>query len=186
MERQQLPCLRWYTPQDSTQVIFSPRMDLEALKWYASRMDQAHTATFLTAAFGVNDLFENVFSAKKNHLRYLTLETEDDSMEKLRSWKFNRIVIGNVEENLFEHWLKEQVTGFNTHVKFIHTKYMLIDPLSNDSLIITGSANFSDASTKKNDENMLVIRGDTRVADIYLTEFMRLLCIFIFELLLME
>ena len=169
-------------PQDSIHVIFSPRMDLEALKWYASRMDKAHTATFLTAAFGVNDLFENVFSAKKNHLRYLTLETEDDSMEKLRSWKFNRIAIGNVlEENLFEHWLKEQVTGFNTHVKFIHTKYMLIDPLSNDPLIITGSANFSDASTRKNDENMLVIRGDTRVADIYLTEFMRLFMHFYFR-----
>lgn len=26
----------------------------------------------------------------------------------------------------------------------------------------------------QNDENMLVIRGDTRVADIYLTEFMRI------------
>ena len=40
--------------------------------------------------------------------------------------------------------------------------------------MITGSANFSDASTRKNDENMLVIRGDRRVADIYLSEFMRL------------
>jgi phosphatidylserine/phosphatidylglycerophosphate/cardiolipin synthase-like enzyme len=40
--------------------------------------------------------------------------------------------------------------------------------------VISGSANFSDASTRRNDENMLVIRGDTRVADIYLGEFMRL------------
>lgn len=58
---------------------------------------------------------------------------------------------------------------------------MLIDPLSDDPLIITGSANFSDASTTKNDENMLVIRGDTRVADIYLTEFMRLFMHFYFR-----
>lgn len=40
--------------------------------------------------------------------------------------------------------------------------------------MITGSANFSDASTRKNDENMLVIRGGKRVADLYLSEFMRL------------
>jgi hypothetical protein len=33
---------------------------------------------------------------------------------------------------------------------------------------------FSDASTKQNDENMIVVRGDKRVADIYLGEFMRL------------
>jgi phosphatidylserine/phosphatidylglycerophosphate/cardiolipin synthase-like enzyme len=51
---------------------------------------------------------------------------------------------------------------------------MIIDPLGEDPLVITGSANFSDASTRKNDENMLVIRGDKRVADIYLSEFMRL------------
>jgi phosphatidylserine/phosphatidylglycerophosphate/cardiolipin synthase-like enzyme len=40
--------------------------------------------------------------------------------------------------------------------------------------VITGSANFSDASTKTNDENMLVIKKNKRVADIYLGEFMRL------------
>ena len=69
---------------------------------------------------------------------------------------------------------QEELTGVNTHVKYIHTKYMLVDPLSDDPIVITGSANFSDASTKNNDENMLIIRGDTRVADIYLGEFMRL------------
>jgi phosphatidylserine/phosphatidylglycerophosphate/cardiolipin synthase-like enzyme len=167
---------------NSVHVIFSPRTNLEALEWYVSRMDATNTATFLTAAFGVNDLFENVFSTKKNNLRYLMLETEDEDMEKLRSWKFNRISIGNVlGENKFEQWLAETLTGFNRHVKYIHTKYMLIDPLSDDPLIITGSANFSDASTKLNDENMLVIRGDTRVADIYLTEFMRLFTHFYFR-----
>lgn len=59
-------------------------------------------------------------------------------------------------------------------VRYAHTKLMLIDPLGNDPIVITGSANFSDASTTDNDENMLVIRGDTRVADVYIGEFMRL------------
>jgi len=48
-----------------------------------------------------------------------------------------------------------------------------VDPLSNDPLVVTGSANFSRPSQRVNDENMLVIRGDTRVADIYFGEFMR-------------
>ena len=51
---------------------------------------------------------------------------------------------------------------------------MLIDPLSNDPKVVTGSANFSEASTTQNDENMLIIRGNKRVADIYYTEFNRL------------
>ncbi|WP_165405221.1 phospholipase D-like domain-containing protein [Bradyrhizobium genosp. SA-3] len=59
-------------------------------------------------------------------------------------------------------------------VFFIHTKFLLVDPLSNDPLVFTGSANFSGESLKSNDENMLLIRGNTRVADIYLTEFDRI------------
>lgn len=49
---------------------------------------------------------------------------------------------------------------------------MLVDPLSDDPLVVTGSANFSKPSQRINDENMLVIRGNTRVADMYFGEFM--------------
>lgn len=70
--------------------------------------------------------------------------------------------------------LAEKLTGLNTHVRYIHNKFMLIDPLSDKPTIVTGSANFSKASVKQNDENMLVIHGDTRVTDIYIGEHMRL------------
>lgn len=46
--------------------------------------------------------------------------------------------------------------------------------LTDDPIVVAGSANFSDASTRRNDENMVVTRGNARVADIYLGEFMRL------------
>ena len=49
-----------------------------------------------------------------------------------------------------------------------------MDPLGADPIVVTGSANFSKASTNDNDENMLLIRGNQRVADIYFTEFNRL------------
>jgi phosphatidylserine/phosphatidylglycerophosphate/cardiolipin synthase-like enzyme len=51
---------------------------------------------------------------------------------------------------------------------------MLVDPLGDDPLVVTGSANFSNPSQRINDENMLVIRGDRRVADIYFGEYMRI------------
>jgi phosphatidylserine/phosphatidylglycerophosphate/cardiolipin synthase-like enzyme len=56
----------------------------------------------------------------------------------------------------------------------VHNKFMLIDPLSDDPIVVAGSANFSDASTRQNDENMVITRGNKQVADIYLGEFMRL------------
>jgi phosphatidylserine/phosphatidylglycerophosphate/cardiolipin synthase-like enzyme len=51
---------------------------------------------------------------------------------------------------------------------------MLIDPLGAHPTVVIGSANFSAASTDTNDENMIVIKGNDQVADVYLGEFMRL------------
>jgi phosphatidylserine/phosphatidylglycerophosphate/cardiolipin synthase-like enzyme len=75
---------------------------------------------------------------------------------------------------MYDRWLAERLSGLNVNVRYLHTKYMLVDPLGQNPLVVSGSANFSGASTTDNDENMLIIRGDTRVADIYLGEFMRL------------
>jgi hypothetical protein len=60
------------------------------------------------------------------------------------------------------------------HVFFVHAKVLLIDPLSDDPLVCSGSANFSKNSLTANDENMLLVRGSTRVADIYMTELDRI------------
>jgi phosphatidylserine/phosphatidylglycerophosphate/cardiolipin synthase-like enzyme len=169
-------------PTEDMTVIFSPRPDLSALEWYTHRMEAAQTAVFLTAAFGVNDMFEEVFEQPRDYLRYILLETEDEDMAKLLLERNNRIAVGNLlrGNTAFEGWLEEQrllsehLTGLNSHVKYIHTKYLLLDPLGENPVVVTGSANFSDASTRRNDENMLVIRGNKSVADIYLGEFMRL------------
>ena len=71
-----------------------------------------------------------------------------------------------------------QPGGLHRHpcpvVRYLHTRYMLVDPLGSNPLVVSGSANFSEASTTNNDENMLIIRGNPRVAHISLGEFMRL------------
>jgi phosphatidylserine/phosphatidylglycerophosphate/cardiolipin synthase-like enzyme len=93
-----------------------------------------------------------------------------------------QVAIGSkLKGNESDRTLKEWLTNLNVHVRYVHTKYMLIDPLSEDPITITGSANFSNASTKNNDENMLIDRGDTRLADCYLSEFMRLFNHFYFR-----
>jgi len=74
-------------------------------------------------------------------------------------------------------WTREvntKMLQLNQHVMYIHSKFMLVDPLGAEPLIVTGSANFSKASTVGNDENMIIIKGSRRAADIYFTEFNRL------------
>ena len=62
------------------------------------------------------------------------------------------------------------------YIFYIHTKYLMIDPLSDDPQLFTGSANFSNPSVEGNDENMMLMRGPQfrAVVDIYVNEFMRL------------
>ena len=81
-----------------------------------------------------------------------------------------------IEDPVYQ-WAREtnaRLLKLNNHVTYVHSKFLLMDPLGDDPIVVTGSANFSKASTNDNDENMLIIRGDKRVADIYFTEFNRL------------
>jgi phosphatidylserine/phosphatidylglycerophosphate/cardiolipin synthase-like enzyme len=173
-------------PPKGTTAVFSPRGSLDALQYYADLMDGAKSGVFFTAAFGVNTLLRHVLATNKPYLRYLLLEREDrpnaddPEIHMYQRDHENLIAVGSfLDDDVLVNWVRtnfahEDLSGLNQHVKYIHTKYMLIDPLGDDPIVITGSANFSDASTKNNDENMLIVRGDTRVADIYIGEFMRL------------
>ena len=168
-------------PPAGASVQFSPRSGLKLLDWYAERASGASALLCMTFAFGINKSFVPVFETPFDGLRFALLDNDGttDDMERtvdlLRRKSFNRFAIGSlIRMNSFDKWLKERASGLNSHVPYVHTKYMLVDPLGDDPIVITGSANFSDASTRDNDENMLVIRGDTSVADIYLVEFFRL------------
>ncbi len=165
-----------------TTPIFSPRPSLAALQWYAEQAGLARQTAALTSAFGVNALLAEVFNKDKDFPRFLLLETRGSNYDVYSADPDVQISIGShLGPDPLYQWAAEKLTGFNLHVQYIHTKFMLVDPLSADPLVISGSANFSDASTKDNDENMLVMRGDQRVADIYLGEFMRIFNHFYFR-----
>lgn len=56
----------------------------------------------------------------------------------------------------------------------VHHKFIAIDADTKNPTIYSGSPNFSAASENGNDENVIEIKGNTRVAAIYVAEFMRL------------
>ena len=161
---------------------------MDALDWYADLAINAGDGLFMTFAFGINDIFKNVYRNGLAPFRLALMEkktrsmragpkkdAEEQKIQNLRNMPENVFAIGNfIRTNKIDGWLKERLTGLNVNVRYIHNKFMLVDPLTDDPVVIAGSANFSDASTRKNDENMIISRGNTRVADIYLGEFMRL------------
>ena len=72
-----------------------------------------------------------------------------------------------------EGFLKESSKGQRGTI-YIHLKTLIIDFTTDDPTVIVGSHNFSKSASDKNDENFVVIRNDTDVADTYFCEMMRL------------
>jgi phosphatidylserine/phosphatidylglycerophosphate/cardiolipin synthase-like enzyme len=174
-------------PPAGTEPVFSPRTDLKALDWYAAAAKGAHDALFMSFAFGMHPVFQDAYQNGTAPLRFALMESmagpgtkaqqaaAEAKIIALRKLEENKFAIGAfLPHGAFDRWLAEKLSGLNEHVKYIHTKYMLVDPLGPNPLVVSGSANFSAASTTDNDENMLVIADDPRVADAYLGEFMRL------------
>jgi hypothetical protein len=148
--------------------IFSPRDSMQALDWYAEEAKGANDALFMTFAFGMNERFQGAYRTGTAKLRYALMEAmsgptmtkeqrlaNEAAIIKLRKMKANKFAIGSrLGKGAFNHWLVEQLSGLNVHVRYLHTKYMLVDPLGANPLVVCGSANFSEASTTNNDENM--------------------------------
>ena len=149
-------------------------------------VDDAERLACITLAFGINKSFKKrlVDNTALSHLCFLLLEKKDKPNPRAR----DPFVAINASHNVYKAWgayvddpvyqwareTNAKLLQLNQHVSYVHSKFLLMDPLGEDPIVVTGSANFSDASTNANDENMLIIRGNRRVADIYYSEFNRL------------
>jgi phosphatidylserine/phosphatidylglycerophosphate/cardiolipin synthase-like enzyme len=184
-------------PPIGTSALFSPRENLDALNYYADLAMSSTAGLFMTFAFGINKVFKDVYRNTNAPFRLALLEkatrpykktevdarlADEQEIQELRNLPENTFAIGEfIRTNEFDGWVKERLTGLNKNVNYVHNKFMLVDPLSDNPIVIAGSANFSDASTIQNDENMLIIRKNKRVADIYFGEFIRLFSHFSFR-----
>lgn len=192
-------------PTGSITRLFSPRTKADMLDWYGRRMLDAANSVWFTAAFGVTAKLVPPLAMSRDQMRFVLMEKPATAANKKELTKdFTHVVLSygvplgelytmkngkptarkRIKEFALDKWFfKEELyrpknDGF---VFFVHTKFLLIDPLSDDPLVCSGSANFSPPSLTANDENMLLIRGNARIADIYMTEFDRIFRHFYFR-----
>lgn len=164
---------------DQIKTIFSPRHKETMLETYAGLLDSATLVSCITLAFGINKYIKKIIedNTDKSHLTFMMLEKDAPDISNFITEHNVVKAVGSYFKDPLYRWVSEKSTmslGLNKHVMFIHSKFLLVDPLSANPIIVSGSANFSSGSTTQNDENMVLIKGDTRAADIYFTEFMRL------------
>jgi phosphatidylserine/phosphatidylglycerophosphate/cardiolipin synthase-like enzyme len=65
-----------------------------------------------------------------------------------------------------DHWQKEI---FKAGHAIVHDKVMVVDPFSDDCLVVTGSHNLGNKASYNNDENLVMIRGNRAIAEAYAT-----------------
>ena len=176
----------WHKIAPGITTVFSPRAGGAVLDMYSAMLDEAAGLGCITLAFGISAVFKErlVKNDTTSPLTFLMLEKKDMPSKNAKT-KFVRLGAGQnvyaawgsyIDDPLYR-WTREtnaMKLKLNLHVSYIHSKFLLHDPLGADPIVVTGSANFSAPSTNDNDENMLLIRGEKRVADIYFTEFNRL------------
>ena len=173
-------------PDDSDALTptFSPHRGRSVFDWWIALASDPKPL-FMTFPFGIVKDFRPVFDKNDGVLRFGLLDKYVNGgtpasraaaiadIERIRRFPNIGMALGN---NIFVDWIDgwhQENGGIGVNVKWIHTKFMLVDPLGPHPVTLTGSANFSEASVDTNDENMLLIRGDKRVADIYFGEYMR-------------
>lgn len=184
----------------STEPFYSPRKADNMLDWYGQRITDTSSLAMMTIPFNVADTILKALSVKRDAMRLVILEDPPTAVvsaaEKANRGKLafsNGAILGKtfvkfktsfggakvtpIPNTDLDKWFIDEELDRpvnNGHVFFVHAKVLLIDPLSDDPLVCSGSANFSKNSLTANDENMLLIRGSTRVADIYMTELDRI------------
>ena len=184
----------------STVPFFSPRVADNMLDWYGERIDDAGSLAMMTIPFNVAPRILAALDKTSDAMRLVILEdtptkdvTDAENRNRGKLVFSNGAIIGKTfikyksgvggakvapipNTDLDKWFIDEELDrpANKGHVFFVHAKVLIIDPLSEDPLICSGSANFSSNSLTANDENMLLIRGDKRAADIYMTELDRI------------
>lgn len=176
-------------PADPTELVtpvFSPHRGRAVFDQWVQLAQQAGLPLFMTFPFGIVKDFRPVYDQNDGVLRFALLDKYVNGgttasraaaiadIERIRRHPNVGMALGNrIFVDWVDGWLKES-SPIGVNVNWVHTKFMLIDPLGAAPVTFSGSANWSEASVNENDENMLIIRGDQRVADIYFGEFMRI------------
>ena len=171
---------RWITANNTIPAVpekfagFSPRTgggDLEAI---VRMVAAARRDVFFLTAFDLRrEILEALKGSPNDRILRLGLQNKRSSITGLhrdRTADFSAAVLlpGGIEG-----WLKETMAGQRGSIR-IHTKAIVVDATSDEPLVLSGSHNLSASASSGNDENFMVIRGDTELADVYLCEMMRM------------
>ncbi|PQP04350.1 phospholipase [Pseudomonas frederiksbergensis] len=152
---------------------FSPRSGEGDLHEFVEIINAAKKDLLFVTAFTLPDVILNALLGQPHDdiLRY-GLQNTVSSITGFHADRTAEFAATALLNTGLEGWLKENMKGQKGNL-LVHTKAIVVDFTSDSPTIISGSHNLSDAASNSNDENYLIIRGDTDLADRYGLELLR-------------
>lgn len=153
------------------QTFFSPIKSLDILECSVELIRSARSAVFVSAPFGVDIRMLDALAANSDDIiEYgLVNSTAKKKIKDLHRRNTRFFTPKKMRSYMGRAW---DAKAFGAHK--IHAKTLVVDPWSDQPKVLIGSANFSIASCRDNDENAMLITGNGRLAAIIATEFMRM------------
>ncbi|WP_285374359.1 phospholipase D-like domain-containing protein [Pseudomonas sp. lyk4-TYG-107] len=165
-----------HNPMDPTQPLFagfSPRSGGGDLREFVEIIEAARKDVLFVTAFILPDAILNALLGKPHDdiLRY-GLQNTASSITGFHADRTAEFAATALLNTGLEGWLKENMKGQKGNL-LVHTKAVITDFTTDTPTIISGSHNLSTSASNGNDENYLIIRGDTDLADRYGLELLR-------------
>ncbi|WP_226499199.1 phospholipase D-like domain-containing protein [Pseudomonas sp. MWU16-30322] len=165
-----------HNPMDPTQPLFagfSPRSGGGDLREFVEIIEAAKKDVLFVTAFALPDMILNALLGKPHDdiLRY-GLQNTASSITGFHADRTAEFAATALLNTGLEGWLKESMKGQKGNL-LVHTKAVVTDFTTDAPTIISGSHNLSTSASNGNDENFLIIRGDTDLADRYGLELLR-------------
>ncbi|RON91567.1 phospholipase D-like domain-containing protein [Pseudomonas fluorescens] len=165
-----------HNPMDPTQALFagfSPRSGGGDLREFVEIIETAKKDVLFVTAFSLPDAILNALLGKPHDdiLRY-GLQNTASSITGFHADRTAEFAATALLNTGLEGWLKENMKGQKGNL-LVHTKAVITDFTTDAPTIISGSHNLSTSASNGNDENFLIIRGDTDLADRYGLELLR-------------
>ncbi len=149
---------------------FSPRSKFVDIDLLESSIRNTKSELFLCSAFRMHPRITQAIKEKTDIIRY-GLQNSRTSITGIHRNK--SFTVPAILKDGLEGFLKESTKGQRGNI-LIHLKTLILDFTTENPTVIVGSHNFSKPASSTNDENFVVIKGNTSVADIYFGEMMRL------------
>ncbi len=154
-----------------SKTLFSPLRGDDILDAASSLIKSAKSAVFLSTPFAMDgSLIEALNANAERIIEYgLINSTAKKKIEGQNRSNTRFYTPTRLETYLGRRW---DAKMFGSHK--IHAKTLIIDPWGENPAILFGSANFSRASCRYNDENMLLVQDNKEIVSVFTTEFIRM------------